>query len=156
MAGGVARGAGVHSPQIFRIRRHLWFERRHPNQNTVARLKSNILAPPKILGWLRHWSGVLIMWTVVAFKFFSYFSTFQIFLESWVCRDSLHIVEYWKLWLWCDCSRNLPVMLYIHNFSVIRTCIYPTISLNTFTEMRSLMLQQKYFRLIGTHESSKS
>jgi len=27
--------------------------RRNPKQNSVIRLKSNILAPPKILAWLR-------------------------------------------------------------------------------------------------------
>ena len=38
------------------------FERRYPKQNTVIRLKSNILAsanffaPPQIFGWLRHWA----------------------------------------------------------------------------------------------------
>jgi len=30
------------------------FERRYPKTNTVARLKSKLLTPPKILGWLRH------------------------------------------------------------------------------------------------------
>jgi len=25
-------------------------------QNSVSRLKSNLLAPPKFLGWLRHWA----------------------------------------------------------------------------------------------------
>ena len=28
---------------------------RYPKQNIVIRLKSNILAPPKILGWLPQW-----------------------------------------------------------------------------------------------------
>jgi len=32
----------------------LRFERRYPKENTVSRLKSNILAAQKILGWLRH------------------------------------------------------------------------------------------------------
>jgi len=32
----------------------LWFERRYPKQNTVARLKSNIVTP-KILGWPCDW-----------------------------------------------------------------------------------------------------
>jgi len=30
------------------------FERRYPKENIVARLKSNILAAQKILGWKRH------------------------------------------------------------------------------------------------------
>jgi len=33
----------------------LCFERRFSKQNSVIRQKSNILAPPKFLGWLRHW-----------------------------------------------------------------------------------------------------
>jgi len=33
----------------------LLFERRFFKQNSVIRLKSNIVAPPKFLGWLRHW-----------------------------------------------------------------------------------------------------
>jgi len=42
----------------------LCFERRFSKQNSVIRLKSNILAPPKFfrpptfLGWLRHWTEV--------------------------------------------------------------------------------------------------
>jgi len=32
----------------------LCFERRFSEQNSVIRLKSNILAPQKFLGWLRH------------------------------------------------------------------------------------------------------
>jgi len=36
----------------------LCFERRFSKQSSVIRLKSNILAPPKLLGWLRHWSTV--------------------------------------------------------------------------------------------------
>jgi len=32
----------------------LWFERRFSKQNTVIRLKSNILPHPKLLSWLRH------------------------------------------------------------------------------------------------------
>ena len=32
----------------------LCFERRFSIQNSVIRLKSNILAPPKFFGWLRH------------------------------------------------------------------------------------------------------
>ena len=34
----------------------LCFERRFSKQNSVIRLRSNILAPPKCLGWLRHWT----------------------------------------------------------------------------------------------------
>ena len=34
----------------------LCFERQYLKQNSVIRLKSNILAPHKILGWLRHWN----------------------------------------------------------------------------------------------------
>jgi len=33
----------------------LGFERSYPKQNSVTRLKPNILSLPKILGWLRHW-----------------------------------------------------------------------------------------------------
>jgi len=36
----------------------LCFEKRFFKQNRVIRLKSNILAPPKFLGWLRHWLQV--------------------------------------------------------------------------------------------------
>ena len=36
----------------------LRFERRYPIENTAARLKSNILAPYKNLGCLRHWVTV--------------------------------------------------------------------------------------------------
>jgi len=46
---GVARGGQEAIPP-----QNLGFERRYPRQNTVARLKSQIL-PPKSLGWLRHW-----------------------------------------------------------------------------------------------------
>jgi len=41
----------------------LCFERRFSKQNSVIRLKSNILAPqnfldpPNFVGWLRHWCG---------------------------------------------------------------------------------------------------
>jgi len=35
----------------------LCFERRFSKQNSVIRLKSNILTP-KFLGWLRHWLGL--------------------------------------------------------------------------------------------------
>jgi len=34
----------------------LSFERRFSKENSVIRLKSNILPPPKYLGWLRHWA----------------------------------------------------------------------------------------------------
>jgi len=34
----------------------LCFEKCFPKQNNVIRLKSNILPPQKILGWLRHCS----------------------------------------------------------------------------------------------------
>jgi len=42
------------------------FERRYPQKYIVARLKSNVLAPPNILvppkklGWLRHYATVLL------------------------------------------------------------------------------------------------
>jgi len=55
---GVARGHVT--LQIFRAYSHLCFERRYHKQNSVIRLKSNILAPtkffgpPKFLGWLRY------------------------------------------------------------------------------------------------------
>jgi len=38
----------------------LCFERRSSKQNSVVRLKSNILPPPKFLVWLRHWSRCYI------------------------------------------------------------------------------------------------
>jgi len=40
----------------------LCIERRFSKQNSVIRLKSNILTPPKFLGWLRHcpWSSYKI------------------------------------------------------------------------------------------------
>ena len=45
-------------PKIFKIIVILRFERRYPKENAVARLKSNISNPKKILGWLRHWAIV--------------------------------------------------------------------------------------------------
>ena len=41
-------------PKLFRNIVTLCFERRFYKQNSVNRLKSNILPPP-FLGWLRHW-----------------------------------------------------------------------------------------------------
>ena len=38
----------------------LCFERRVSKQNSVIRLKSNILPPKKILGWLRHWLAMTV------------------------------------------------------------------------------------------------
>jgi len=54
---GIARGGkGAMPPQKFLENvAILCFERRFSKQNSVIRLKSNILAPPKFLGWLRHW-----------------------------------------------------------------------------------------------------
>jgi len=49
----------------------LCFERRFSEQNSVIRLKSNILAPPKFfgplkfLGWLRHWHHSLLAMCLV-------------------------------------------------------------------------------------------
>jgi len=37
----------------------LFTERWYSKQNNVIRLKSNILAIPKFLGWLLHWSNTL-------------------------------------------------------------------------------------------------
>jgi len=58
---GVARGAlATMPPQIFRTYSHLCFERRYHKQNSVIRLKPNILYPtkffdsPKFVGWLRY------------------------------------------------------------------------------------------------------
>jgi len=50
-----------HTPQFLENIVILCFERRFSKQNSVTRLKSNILAPqifcpPKCLGWLRRWS----------------------------------------------------------------------------------------------------
>jgi len=53
---GVARGQRGQVPPTFL--EHiviLCFERRFSKQNSVIRLKSDILAPLKFLGWLRHW-----------------------------------------------------------------------------------------------------
>jgi len=36
----------------------LCFERRFSKQNSVIRLKSNILPPQKFLGWLRHYIDI--------------------------------------------------------------------------------------------------
>jgi len=43
---------------MFRRYSHLCFERQYPRQNSVIRLKWNILPPPKFLGWLRYWTGI--------------------------------------------------------------------------------------------------
>jgi len=52
---GVARGKGPWPTQIFSISYMdiLCFERRYSKQNSVTCLKSSILSPKKILGWLR-------------------------------------------------------------------------------------------------------
>jgi len=44
-------------PQIFRTYSHLCCERRYHKQNSVIRLKSNILAPTKFFGSLNFWAG---------------------------------------------------------------------------------------------------
>ena len=44
-------GPRGHVPPNFRTYSHLWFERRYHNQNSVIRLKSNILTPPNF------WAG---------------------------------------------------------------------------------------------------
>jgi len=57
---GVARGGrGAMPPTFLENIVILCFERRFSKQNSVIRLKTNILAPldvfpPKFLGWLRH------------------------------------------------------------------------------------------------------
>ena len=53
---GVARGGakGALSPQFLENIAILCFERRFSKQNSVIRLKSSILPPTPILGWLRH------------------------------------------------------------------------------------------------------
>jgi len=58
---GVARGGakGVMLPKIFGKHRHLGFERRFSKQNSVIRLKSNILAPPKF--WAHYAVNVLVL-----------------------------------------------------------------------------------------------
>jgi len=54
------------------------FERRFSRQNSVIRLKSNILAPPKFLGWLRHWCEPLqilcFLFTLHSFATAHYFA----------------------------------------------------------------------------------
>ena len=59
---GVARGGQrSRAPARFLEKTVIFcFERRFSTQNSVIRLKSNILAPPKFLGWLRHCPGVYI------------------------------------------------------------------------------------------------
>jgi len=54
---GVAREAwGAMGPTNFlEDMAILSFERQYPKQNRVIRVKSNIFAPPKFLGWLRYW-----------------------------------------------------------------------------------------------------
>ena len=48
---GAARGTkGAMTPQIFRNIVMLCFERRFSKQNSITRLKSNILAPHKLFG----------------------------------------------------------------------------------------------------------
>jgi len=53
---GVAMGSlKAHAPpKCLELIVILCFERRYPKQNSIIRLKSNILAP-KFLGWLRYW-----------------------------------------------------------------------------------------------------
>jgi len=53
---GVARGGkrGHGHPKLLENILNLCFERRFSKQNSIIRLKSNILPPQKILGWLRH------------------------------------------------------------------------------------------------------
>ena len=70
---GVARGAKrtMASPKSLENVVILCFERRFSEQNSVIRLKSNILAPPKFfgplkfLGWLRHWHHSLLAMCLV-------------------------------------------------------------------------------------------
>jgi len=50
---GGAKGATA-SPKFLENMVILCFERRFAKQNGVIRLKSNIFAPLKFLGWLRH------------------------------------------------------------------------------------------------------
>jgi len=54
---GLARGGKRATPpkKILENIVILCFEKRFSKQNSVIRLKSSILAPPKFLGWLRHW-----------------------------------------------------------------------------------------------------
>jgi len=49
-----SRSQGSHAPQILENVVILCFERCFSKQSSVIRLKSNNLAPPKFLGWLRH------------------------------------------------------------------------------------------------------
>jgi len=51
-------GQGTIAPKFLAYLVILCFEKRHPNKNTAARLKSNILAPHKILDWLRLRCGM--------------------------------------------------------------------------------------------------
>ena len=52
---GVTRGGQRgHTPKFLENIVTLCLERRFSKQNSVIRPKSNILAPPKFLGWLRH------------------------------------------------------------------------------------------------------
>ena len=52
---GVARGAkGVIHPKFLENIVILCYERRFSKQNSVVRLKSNILPPKKFVGWLSH------------------------------------------------------------------------------------------------------
>jgi len=55
---GVARGGqrGHAPPKFLENTVILCFERRFSKQNSVIRLKTDILLPPKFLGWLRYWS----------------------------------------------------------------------------------------------------
>jgi len=54
VASGEAKEA-MASPKCLKNEVILCFERRFSRQNSVVRVKSNILGPPKFLGWLRHW-----------------------------------------------------------------------------------------------------
>ena len=53
LAKGGQRGHG--SPKIFRKCSHFVLQVAFFVQNSVIRLKSNILPPQKFLGWPRHW-----------------------------------------------------------------------------------------------------
>jgi len=53
------RSQGVYAPQIFRKYSHFVLREAFLQKNSVIRLKSNILALPKFLGWLRHWNKIL-------------------------------------------------------------------------------------------------
>jgi len=44
------------------------FEKRFSKQNSVIRLKSNILAPQKFLGWLRHCSLAIVALNEVVYR----------------------------------------------------------------------------------------